>query len=359
MKTFINLSLSLMTTALVLASCNNSDEIASDISETGAEATMTILFDNPAARGVGTPTNESAITGGTVMVFRSGSGILDGMATFTSVAVPTRVKITAGIRDVYVVANTGLDFSAVQNVSDLTNMTAKYGLSSISQTGTSLPMSGTALAQDASVSTTVSPIAVTVAMQYMCAKVEIAWDRASLNPDMTSFVVTGAYVMNVPTATDCFAFGTDNLTTYVNTFGTGFSAFSSFTSGAYYPVIPYTNEFSNNLNLASPAANSGNNFFYVFENKVAASPTIVVIEGTVTHLGQLTTYYYPIVINGTQNTASGDGSSTVVHGKRYTVTATIKGFGNTNPYAPIVNAAMDVTITPAIWTPVIINQTFE
>lgn len=359
MKTFINFSLFLMTTALVLTSCNNSDDIAPDTSETGAQATMTILFDNPATRGVGSSINENLITGGTVMVFRNGSGILDGMATFSSAATATRVKITAGVRDVYVVANTGLDFSAVQNVTDLKNMTTKYGLSTISHTGTSLPMSGTALTQDATAATTASPKAVSVTMQYMCSKVTIAWDRTLLNPNMSSFVVTGAYVMNVPTATDCFAFGADNLTTYVNAFGTGLSTFASFASGAYYPVTPYTNVFVDSLNLASPAANSGNNFFYVFENKVAASPTIVVIQGIVTDFGVPTTYYYPIVINGTQNTTSGDGTSTVIHGNHYTVIAKIKGFGNTNPYAPIVNAAMDVTIVPATWTPVLINQTFE
>lgn len=359
MKKLINLSLSLMATALVLASCNKSDDIAPENPAAGAEATMTIKFDNPDTRAVGAPTNENEITEGTIMVFRSTSGILDGYATFTSITNPINVKITAGTRDVYVVTNTGLDFSSVQNVTDLKDMTDKYSLSSISETGTSLPMSGTALTQDASTATTASPKAVSVTMQYMCAKVKIAWDLASLDPGLASFVVIGAYVMNVPTSTDCFAFGSDNLTTYVDTLGTGLSNHATFSASSYYPKTPLVNVFVDSLNLPSPTTNIGTNFFYVFENKLPASPTIVVIQGTVTDQGVTTTYYYPIVINGTQNTSSGDGSATVLHGKYYTVTATIKGFGNTDPYEPITNAAMDVTIIPAGWDPILINQTFE
>lgn len=363
MKNLINLSLSLIATALVFASCSKSDDLGAENQDKGAEAMMTIKFDNPASRAVGTPTNESTITEGTVMVFRTGSGILDGMQTFTSVTNPVQVKITAGTRDVYVVANTGVSFASVQNVSDLKNFTTKYALSAISATGTSLPMSGSALSQNATAATTANHATATVTLQYMCSKVNIAWNTANLNPDMTSFVVTDAYIMNVPSVTDCFAFGTDNLTQYSTAFSTGISTPASFSSGAYYPVSPLTNTYTAALELGTSnvsTTNNGNNFFYVFENNFTLSPTIVVIQGTVTNNGVATTYYYPIVINGTQNTSSGDGTATVKRGQRYLVTATIKGFGNTNPYEPITNAVMDVTIVPASWSPVInINETFN
>lgn len=351
-----------MAMALFLASCSQSDEPSIVNKDKGSPAVMTINFNNPAPEGraVGAPVNESNITDGTVMIFRSSTGVLDGMKTFTSVASPITVPITAGTRDVYVVANTGLDFSLVQNVSDLKNLTTKYALSSISATGTALPMSGSVLNQNATAATTTNHATATVQMTYMCSKVKISWDLTALNANMTNFTVTGAYIMNVPSETDCFAFGSDNLTTYCQSFVTGLNNPSTFNTGFYYPVTPYTNAYDANLALTSPASNSGNNFFYIFENKLAAHPTIVVVQATVQGNSGTTTYYYPIVINGTQNTNSGDGTATVLHGKYYSVTAKIKGFGNDDPYDPVVNAFMDVTITLPAWGPIItIDETFE
>lgn len=360
MKKFTSLSLSMMTIAMLFASCNKSDEIVPGNEDKGSPAMMTIQFDNPATRSVGTPTDESKITDGTILVFRTGSGILDGMQTFTDITNPIQVKVTAGTRDVYVVANTGIDFTLVKNISDLTNYTDKYALSAISATGTSLPMSGSALSQNASSATLTSPSTATVTLQYMCSKVQIAW-TITPNPGLTSIDATDSYIMNVPSSTDCFSFGTDNLTKYSTGFSTGFSSFASFTSGAYYPASPYTNVYTAALKLSDINANgSGQNYFYIFENDVTTSPTIVVIQTTVTDNGSGTTYYYPIVINGAQNTSSGDGTAKVVRGKSYLVTANIKGFGNTDPYEPITNAAMNVTIIPASWSPVInINQDFD
>lgn len=362
MKAITNLSLSMLAISMLFASCNKSGESVNQDNDKGTTAMMTIKFDNPPVnRGVGTPTGESTITEGTVLVFRTGTGILDGMATFTSIANPIPVKITAGTRDVYVIANTGIDFMPIQNVSDLKNYT-KYALSAIHADGSNLPMSGVALAQNATSATVATPATATVTMQFMCSKVNIAWNTTSLNAALSSFVVTNAYIMNVHSTTDCFAFGTDNLTAYSTAFLTGLNNPSGFNAGAYYPNLSFTNAYNANLEFGTShlASDSGNNFFYIFEDNVVTSPTIVVIQGTVTDAGVTTTYYYPIVINGAQNTNSGDGTATVVRGQSYLVTATIKGFGNTNPYEPITNASMDVTIIPASWSPVInINETFN
>lgn len=363
MKKFFNLTLSLLAAILVLVSCSKNDSFTPENQDKGSEAMMTINFENAKTRAVGTPIGESTISEGTILVFRTGSGILDGMVTFSSIANPVQVKISAGIRDVYVVLNTGIDYSLIQNVSDLKNYATKYALSSILAVGTSLPMSGSALSQNATAATLTAPAAVTVTLQYVCSKVNIKWDLSSLNPDMNRFTVTGAYIMNVPSSTDAFAFGTDNLTQYSIDFSTGLGSFSSFTSGAFYPNAPYTNSYLANLNLTDLTVNgNGNNYFYILENDPAISikPTIVVIQGTVTDAGVTTTYYYPIVINGLQNTSSGDGTGKVIRGHSYLVTAKIKGFGSTNPYEPITNAMMNVTIVPASWPAVInIDQTFN
>lgn len=363
MKKFFNLPLSLLATTLVLASCSKKEIITPENLDKGKDAVMTINFDNSKTRGVGTPSGEATIANGTILVFRTGSGILDGMATFTSVASPVEVKITAGTRDVYVVANTGIDYSSIQNVSGLKDFATKYALSAIQSAGTSLPMSGAALSQNAVGATLSSPASVTVNLQYVCSKVNIAWDLSSLNTDMSSFTVTGAYVMNVPSSTDAFAFGTDNLTKYSTAYLTGLSTHASFTAGAFYPGSPFTNTYTASLNLTDlTSTGNGNNYFYIFENDPSTSlkPTIVVIQGTATDGGVTTTYYYPIVINGLQNTTGSDNTGKVIRGQSYSVTAKIKGFGNTDPYEPITNAAMNVTIVPASWPAVInISQTFN
>lgn len=359
MKKLIKPILSLMAMVLVVTSCSESDDQKID-PEVGASAQMIVKFDNPETRSSGTATNESVITSGTILVFRSSNGVLDGQATFTSIASPITVNITAGTRDVYVVANaTGTDFSKIINVADLKNMAAKYAYASINQTGANLPMSGVALNQNATAATVSNPTPVTVAMQYMVSKVTIQWLLSTTNTDIAGMTITDAYLLNVPASSDCFAFSPDDLTTYSRTYQYGRSSISGF-SGSYLPASPkYTNVRNAALDL-TPVV-SGGNFFYIFENNITASPTIVVIEGQLTdpNTSITTTYYYPIVINGAQNTSSGDGTATVVRGKYYTVTATINGFGNDDPYNPILPAAMSVTITAPTWTPVLINQTFN
>lgn len=49
----------------------------------------------------------------------------------------------------------------------------------------------------------------TVTLQYMCSKVNIVW-TITPNADLTSFTLTDAYIMNVPSFTDCLSFGTEN-----------------------------------------------------------------------------------------------------------------------------------------------------
>lgn len=360
MKKLVYSALSLVAVAFLASSCQKKADDQPVEPDKGSPAMMTIRFDNPQTRATGTPTDESKFVNGTIMVFRSGTGILDGMQTFTTASSAVNVRITAGTRDVYVVANaTGADFSTVQNVSDLYNRADKYDLSSISATGTSLPMSGIILNQNCTAATVASPTPVSVTLNYIHSKVTIAWDLTALNSNMTNFTVVGAYILNVPKKSDYFVTGTDNLTTHnASGFLYGRDDITGF-SGAYLPVAPLANANAAALKLTSPATNNGTNFFYIHENAVSATPTIVVIEATVDHLGTLTNYYYPIVINGSQNTSSGDNSASIARGKHYTVTAKIKGFGGTDPYAPITAAAIDVTIVPATWTPIVINQTFN
>lgn len=358
MRKLIYSTLSLMAIALLGTSCSETEE-QKVVPEEGAKAQMIVKFNNPETRSSGTPGTESGITSGTIFVFRSGSGNLDGKADFTSIANPIAVDITAGTRDVYVVANVaGTNLSAVQHVDDLKDLDAKYAYGSISQAGDNLPMSGVALSQNATAATVASPASASVTMEYIVSKVTIKWTVSTTNTEIAGLTITDAYLLNVPDSSDCFAFSPDDLTSYSKGYLYGRDNITGFT-GTYLPASPYTN--TNNADLKLDPVVSDNNFFYIFENKVAASPTIVVIEGELTDPKTSTTtvYYYPIVINGPQNTTSGDNSATVSRSRHYTVTATINGFGNDDPYNPIVPGIINVTITAPTWIPVAINQTFN
>lgn len=238
MKNFFNLTLSLFATTLFLSSCNKNDNINTENQDKGNCAVMTINFDNTITRTVGVPTSEVTITEGTILVFRMGSDILDDMVTFNRVVSPVHVKITVGNRDVYVVSNTGINLSSVQNVSDLKTFTNKYSLSSIAAAVTSILMSGEAIAQNASNAGVQASTNVKVTLEYIYSKVNIAWNITSLNADMSSLAVMGTYVMSVPSLTDAFGFGADKLAQYSIAFLTGVSNLASFASVTHTSPSP-------------------------------------------------------------------------------------------------------------------------
>lgn len=360
MKKLIYYSLAFIALIFVSASCSQSDSNGPSGENSGAPAVMTIKFEQPMTRTVGAPVyaDESAIVKGMVFVFNSSTGFLDGTATFTDIANPVTVSITAGVRDVYVVANADpADFSTVAQVSDLHDITNKCTFASM--TGTNLPMSGSKLAVQATNATIAAPASATVALNFVCARVTIQWDLSQLPAFMAGFTVTDAYLLNVKASSDYFSSAsTVALTSNVSAYLYGKASIQGFT-GTYLPALTYTNTYNAGLDLTDVTTNGNNkNYFYVTENSVVASPTLVVVEGTFTENNVTTTYYYPIVINGNLN-SGGNNSSAVSRGNAYNVKAIIKGFGNVDPYDPIVNANLDVTITTATWTPQTITQTFN
>lgn len=360
MKKLIYYSLAFIALIFVSASCSQSDSNGPSGENSGAPAVMTIKFEQPMTRTVGAPVyaNESAITKGMVFVFNSSTGFVDGTATFTSVANPVSVPITAGVRDVYVVANADpANFSTVAQVSDLYNIINKCTFASM--TGTNLPMSGYVKAVQATSATVASPATATVPLNFVCARVTVQWDLSQLPTYMAGFTVTDAYLLNVKASSDYFSSAsTVALTSNVSDYLYGKASIQGFT-GTYLPALTYTNTYNVGLDLTDVTTNgNNNNYFYVTENGVIASPTLVVIEGTFTENSVTTTYYYPIVINGSQN-SGGNNSSAVSRGNAYNVKAIIKGFGGVDPYQPITNANLDVTIITATWTPQTITQTFN
>ena len=363
-------------TALVLlafTSCSQNEDSKDLSSQPGKPAQLQVQISgdiNSKAAGAPVSSDESKIGKGIILVFR-GTGnnpVLDGRKTFdfnSGSATPVTVNITAGAsRHVYVVANIAdtADFNGVTKVSDLYNLTNKYQLTAM-RTGTNLGMSGMVENVNASTATTSSPATITVPLKFIGSRVHIDWDLSQLPSNMSGFTVTGAYLLNVKSLSDYFSAPGTYLTINVNSYLRGKSDISTFT-GSYLPLTPATNAYDAQLMIGNLATDKGfaNNYFYVLENN-STSPIIVALEGQ--HNG--TTYYYPIVINGDQNgsgtggtTNPGDKSSVVARGNIYNVKGIIKGFGNSDPYAPLTKGAINVTITPATWNPVIqIDQEFN
>lgn len=357
---------------MFLASCNQNDEVT-EPAEPGTPALLkvTLASDvNTKASGAPVANDESKIGQGIILVFRGTSlnPVLDGKTTFdfsTSGNTAVSVNITAGAnRHVYVIANisNAADFAGVTRISDLYNLAAKYQLTAM-RTGTNLGMSGFTENIDASAATTASPATATVQLHFLGSRIHLDWDLSQLPSNMTGFTITGAYLLNVKSASDYFAVPGTYLTANVTSFLYGKSDITGFT-GSYLPVSPATNTYDAALKIADLSADKGfaKNYFYALENN-SQSPTIVALEGK---LGA-ETYYYPIIINGDQNgsgannaTNAGDKSLVVQRGNIYNVKAIIKGFGNNDPYAPLSKGAINVTITPAAWNPVIqIDQEFN
>lgn len=324
---------------------------------------------NTAAKAVGVPNpaNESLVSTGVVFVFRGGSAnpVLDGHGSFdfSDAGAVVPINITTGNnREVFVVANVDTTtFAAVTTRSDLYNLVNKTQLASM-RTGTNLAMSGFVLNIDASAATPTIPVPVTVPLFFVGSRVSIAWDLTGLPPALSTLTVTGVYLLNVKSESDYFAPNGNLLTDNVASYLYGRSSILDF-SGDYLPQPPATNTFDPELNLDDLVAGANfNNYFYVLENN-DTYPTIVVIEA----LFDSNIYYYPIVINGGQNGSgpgsavnNGDGTSTVKRGNIYYVRALISGLGTDDPYQPLVTGALDVTVVPAAWNPIInIDQEFN
>ena len=355
----------------LFASCQHNED-STDPSLPGEPATLKVVLASDAVLRATIPavSDESKIGQGIIFVFR-GTGlnpVLDGKSTFDfSSGTPTAVtvNITAGTsRHIYVIANysSPSDFSGVSRLSDLYNLVNKYKLTAM-RSGTNLGMSGYVKDIDASNATTASPVTATVPLKFIGSRVHIDWDLSQLPSNMSGFSVTGAYLLNVKSQSDYFSAPNTYLTGYVTSYLYGKSDITGF-SGSYLPASPATNSYDAALAIGNLVTDKGfdKNYFYVLENNSMA-PTIVVLEGK---LGS-DTYYYPIVINGDQNgsgtggsTNAGDKSSVVARGNIYNVKAIIKGFGNSDPYAPLSKGAINVTIIPASWnTAIQVDQEFN
>lgn len=109
--------------------------------------------------------------------------------------------------------------------------------------------------------------------------------------------------------------------------------------------------------------NTGNtvfNHFYTFGNDGTTQPTILAIKSTKTVNSAASTIYYPV------HFTTADARHTIEPGKSYTVTVTLNGDvaaggggGTTDPEAPVISSAIDVTVTAAQWVTQPVDKVFN
>lgn len=346
-----------------ISSCNKDSKTADEEGEkgtiiitlTGGDQASSESATRAAPPSLGT---ENALKKGVVFVFR-GTGAnpaLDSKTNFdftSATPAPLPVTITKGIRQIYAVANIDpADFAAVNNLSDLYAVANKLSLTTF-RSGGALPMSGFASNVDLTTATTA-----TVQLNFIGSRIHVDWDISNLNPGLTgTLTIQGASILNAKTMSNYFAAPTFSLTKDLNSFAQGYASTLpvSFT-GSYLPTgAGVTDSYDAVLNVAPADKGFTTNYTYVLENN-SVFPTIVAFYGTY----EGTTYYWPVVINGALNTATGDGTTSITRGNIYNVKANIKGLGYTDPYTPINPGSAAITITTAVWNPVlVINQDFN
>lgn len=365
-----------------VASCTSNEPDAT--TEPGEPTTLSITLGegtDAKSRASGAPViiDEQKIKKGIVLVYKPSSGgqkVLDGYATFdfTSTTGPytQSVHITKGIREVYVVANVPNaiinELKVKPNPPGVFYLINRLSLKDF-YNPFALPMSGYKLNVDCTAGTPTSPTTATVQMHFVGSRVHIDWDLAALPAEIAAsgLAIESVYLLNVKASSDVFnPTSMSSLTANEPNYLCGLADPTPFASGAMYPASSSTNTFSGTdpqLYMNDIVADKGfdNNYFYIFENASSNTytpdrPLIVVLQAKTT---DGTKYYYPIVLNSTENgsgtsngTNPGDGSYGIVRGQIYNVKAIIKNFGNDNPYNEIKKGALTVTVNPATWVAV-------
>lgn len=338
----------------------------------------------PTGRAEGTPdaADESKINDFILFVFRTNGDNDVDPKEFTTW--PTNGKadivITEAAKEVYVIANTKNNKAAndallaVKKKSDLqavigrgfTDYDPTTGQST--QTSTNLWMSGK---NDAALKPVKGEsITTTVTMKFLAAKVRIT--SVTIDPSVTGLTLSQVIVLNGGGATSFIpADGKESLipnfmpTAPETPFYVGGVAVSSFTNK---PAIVGRNDGYFYALTADKTITSTTNqhYFYVFENdgetfKDGADPqkghpTIVTLKAL---NADLDPFYYSVFFKADPDGTLGYDNMVIERGKSYDIAMTIKKQGNSDPTIPILNTSVEVTITPATWTTVTIDKTYE
>ena len=343
---------------LAMSSCSKDEENL--VVKSGEPATLSLNLKGSSVdtRVVGTLTGEEDNTISTVVVgvFRNDGNALDGLAdaienvTVNSGLVSTKVKCTAGSRDIIVVANaSGTDYDLLKTATTKAQFLATIlNLSDKGQSSSKVLMTGNAqfdlVAGDNS-----KPINVT----RLVARVQLTSLKCSFTKSYANAVleVDKIFLHNA-----LFYYSVDGTAPVSPVFRTGYDLVTP----ASLLDTNLKDVISTPYSLAGDGGNeylTKNHYFYTFPNGLT-TPTKLVISGKFYPNGTSGAFnyvYYPIDVNKDQvytgtppvlvpNTGVGILRNTI-----YSISAKIFRPGVTDPDKPLDPASISLTITVTPW----------
>lgn len=299
-----------------------------------------------------TQANDNTIANIMIFVFNTSTQNVDQVKIATPTEVTNKqvgVAASSGTRDIYVVVNyPATSQGALSNVTSVT--TLKAVLADLkNENEANFSMIGKKLTQ--TIAPDPAPNNITVPVSRLVSRITLANITTAFTGGLllATLSVDSIYIIN---ATGTKSLGDSALivnpaTTYSRTqIGMTFPLFDALIVPA--PVTNLTDYKSTVLN---------GNHYYVYANTVNtyAGATKLVITGLLNG----TRTYYPIAINLAGNGYTPTGTPGIVANTLYSITVTIKGFGNpaTDPgyLNQIASSTATITVTPTNWHTVI-NQ---
>lgn len=278
-------------------------------------------------KAVGTPTlaEENAVNSFTAYVFENNR--LERVQTFTGVVTGEITGLTAGLKQVVVVANATPsfpDFTLGDLYSKFANAESYINLDDQQNLNNGLMMSG-------ETATTLLGLPeineVDISIARIVAKLKLGTVSVAADPN---FALTSVYITR---ARGLSSVGIPSIVT----------------TPPYYGGLPGTVVTLPNvrqyLSTAIALDDFANRYFYVFANDNATqTATIIGLAGT--YLGVPT--YFPFIINGT---ITGTGTY-IMRNTQHTLNITISrpASGSPDPELPSDPASLTVTVTPEDWT---------
>lgn len=363
----------------VLAGCAKNNELPGDPDVNAREAVVTLrLKGNGSTRAAGVPgdldTKNSKVNDLTVFFF-DGDALVNKVyqATVTDNAV-LGVKTTTSAKQAVVVANIGSDqtttgiFASVN--SKTTFMAAATNLlkeGAPVQNDENVYMSGEGtITYDA----TGKVGQVSVPLKFVAARIDLkvidfsgAIGKGSVYG--THFSVTEIYLMRAQRWTNFLPTGTGESLKYISKENRRFAGGVTWESGSTEPTDYRVNaEYKVGTIPTGLTANKMENLghWYVFDNNELDEPTVLVVKVNWKKEGTTDT---PLFFNVTFN---GNDQMRIRSGNTYQVSLKLNGNfkpgddggtgggGEDDPDTPTVDAAVDIRVTPATWTPNLIEK---
>lgn len=276
--------------------------------------------------------------------------------------------VNTGAQQVYIVANAGNLTQSITTKADLEALQINLATAAEDQTASrwSSGISGTLTFTETSGNFKATT---TVALDFVAARITLKIIDGMTGYDGTvsdgsAMVLKKVAVLNARTKSKVFGTGTaPNLVVTPETWYSGI-ADNGF---AHWPASNITEDVAIMFDAIPTDDFSTMYYYYVCENDAVAAdefPTIITIIGEIGAGVEKKEIYYPIHLAPYEQLTSGTVANGVIRGHSYDITVTLKvdpdnGGGTVDPTKPVVTADMDIQITPATWTPVVMGKEFN